>query len=110
MAADVGDDSNVDPSATSEPLEGRLRRQAAHLYGLVICGAGALLPGICDVAETVLECPARIGLAQGFREWPDELNDPAWTTAAGLAMYSARLRSQIDLVKASSGVLGRILR
>ena len=78
--------------------------------GLVITGAGALLPGICDVAERVLQCPARMGLAQGMKDWPEELNDPAWTTAAGLVMYSARLRSKVDVEKQSVGVLGRILR
>jgi len=88
----------------------RVGMQRAIASGLVIAGGGALLPGICDVAERILECPARIGLAQGFLEWPDELNDPAWTTAAGLAMYSARLRSQVDLVRQSAGMLGRILR
>jgi hypothetical protein len=51
-----------------------------------------------------------MGLAQGIKDWPEELNDPAWTTVAGLAMYSARLRSQVDVEKQSVGVLGRILR
>jgi cell division protein FtsA len=88
----------------------RAGMQRALSSGLVISGGGALLPGICDVAERVLDCPARIGLAQGFMDWPDELNDPAWTTAAGLAMYAARLRSQVDLERQSVGMLGRILR
>jgi cell division protein FtsA len=96
-----------------EMVRGELARfgmQRALSNGLVICGGGALLPGICDVAERVMECPARMGLAQGILDWPDELNDPAWTTVAGLAMYSARLRSQVDIEKQSVGVLGRILR
>lgn len=96
-----------------EMVRGELARvgmQRAITSGLVITGAGALLPGICDVAEKVLECPARMGLAQGFKDWPEELNDPAWTTVAGLAMYSARLRSQVDVEKQSVGMLGRILR
>jgi cell division protein FtsA len=88
----------------------RAGMQRALSSGLVISGGGALLPGICDVAERVLDCPARIGLAQGLLDWPDELNDPAWTTAAGLAMYAARLRSQVDLERQSVGMLGRILR
>lgn len=88
----------------------RAGMQRALSSGLVISGGGALLPGICDVAERVLDCPARIGLAQGFLDWPDELNDPAWTTAAGLSMYAARLRSQVDLERQSVGMLGRILR
>ncbi|HEY3823907.1 MAG TPA: cell division protein FtsA [Bryobacteraceae bacterium] len=88
----------------------RAGMQRAIASGLVIAGGGALLPGICDIAEKVLECPARIGLAQGFQDWPDELNDPAWTTTAGLSMYAARLRSQVDLERQSVGMLGRILR
>jgi len=88
---------------------------AASLYpamanGLVITGAGALLPGICDVAERELERPARIGLTQGYRDLPVELKDPAWTTAAGLSMYAARLRTQVDLERRITGLLGRILR
>jgi len=96
-----------------EMVRGELARvgmQRAIAGGLVISGGGALLPGICDVAERVIECPARMGLAQGIKDWPEELNDPAWTTVAGLAMYSARLRSQVDVEKQSVGVLGRILR
>jgi len=88
----------------------RVGMQNAIASGVVLSGGGALLPGICDIAERVLECPARLGLAQGFLDWPDELNDPAWTTAAGLSMYCARLRSQIDLERQSVGMLGRVLR
>ena len=88
---------------------------AAGLYpamanGLVITGAGALLPGICDIAERELDRPARIGLTQGYRDLPVELKDPAWTTAAGLSMYAARLRTQVDLERRVTGLLGRILR
>jgi cell division protein FtsA len=89
---------------------GRVGMQRAISSGVVLTGGAALLPGICDVAERVLECPTRIGLAQGFLGWPDELNDPAWTTAAGLSMYAARLRSQVDLERQSVGMLGRVLR
>ncbi len=88
----------------------RVGMQRAIASGVVVSGGGALLPGVCDVAERVLQCPARIGLSQGFLDWPEELNDPAWTTAAGLAMYGARLRSQVDLERQSVGMLGRLLR
>jgi cell division protein FtsA len=88
----------------------RVGMQRAIASGVVVAGGGALLPGICDIAERVLDCPARLGLAQGFLDWPDELNDPSWTTVAGLSMYCARLRSQVDLERQSVGLLGRILR
>lgn len=96
-----------------ETVRGELARvgmQRAIASGIVICGSGALLAGICDVAERVLDAPARLGLAQGILEWPDRLNTPEWTTTAGLAMYSARLRSMVDLERQSVGMLGRILR
>jgi len=88
----------------------RVGMQRAIANGLVIGGGGALLSGICDAAERVLDCPARIGLTQGVRDWPEELNEPAWTTAAGLSMYAARLRSQVDIERQSIGMIGRLLR
>jgi cell division protein FtsA len=88
----------------------RVGMQRAIANGLVIGGGGALLSGICDAAERVLDCPARIGLTQGVQDWPEELNDPAWTTAAGLSMYAARLRSQVDVERQSIGMIGRLLR
>ncbi|HEU5020928.1 MAG TPA: cell division protein FtsA, partial [Bryobacteraceae bacterium] len=60
--------------------------------------------------ERELDRPARIGLTQGYRDLPVELKDPAWTTAAGLSMYAARLRSQVDLERRQSGLLGKIFR
>ena len=78
--------------------------------GLVLSGGGAMLDGICDVAERILDCPARVGRPLGIEGWPEALDDPSWTTAAGLAMYSARLRTQVDLERQSVGFLGRILR
>ena len=88
----------------------RVGMQNAIASGIVLTGAGALLPGLCDVAERVLECPVRLGLAQGILDWPEEMNDPAWATVAGLSMYAARLRSKVDVEKQSVGLLGRILR
>ena len=62
------------------------------LSGVVLTGAGALLPGMCDIAQRVLNCQARNGLPVGIVDWPEEFDTPAWTTAAGLMMYAARLR------------------
>lgn len=88
----------------------RVGMQRAISSGIVLSGGGSFLGGMCDVAERVLDCPARIGLAQGYIDWPEELADPTWTTASGLAMYAARLRSQVDLERQAAGLLGRMLR
>jgi cell division protein FtsA len=64
----------------------------ALLEGVFLTGGGARLNGMLDMAERVLNCPAKFGLAAGIQDWPQNFQDPAWTTAAGLAMYSARLK------------------
>jgi hypothetical protein len=38
------------------------------------------------------------------------LNDPAWAAAAGLAMYSGRLKLQGESERQQIGLLGRMLR
>jgi cell division protein FtsA len=62
------------------------------LNGVLLTGGGSLLTGMCDLAERVLNCQAGNGLAKGIGDWPRELESPLWTTAAGLSMYSARLK------------------
>jgi cell division protein FtsA len=80
------------------------------MEGVVLCGGGSLLNGMCDMAERVLNCPARNGLATGIQDWPDELDTPIWTTAAGLAMYSARLKTRRDTRRKSPGLVSMVLR
>ena len=80
------------------------------LEGVVLCGGGALLPGMCDMAERVLNCQARNGLAVGMLDWPDALDNPAWTTVAGLAMYSARLKERRDVKRKAPGFMSLVLR
>ena len=80
------------------------------LEGAVLTGGGALLPGMCDVAERMLNCQARNGLATGIEDWPQELDTPVWTTAAGLAMYSGRLKLKRDWKRASAGLAGLVLK
>ena len=88
----------------------RVGMDRALIGGMCLTGGGALLPGMCDVAERILMCQTRFGLALGIQDWPEELNDPAWATVAGLAMYSAKLKMQAEQEKHSVGLLGRILQ
>jgi cell division protein FtsA len=82
-----------------------------NLYeGIVLTGGGSLLNGMCDVAERVLNCQAGNGLAKGIGDWPDELESPTWTTAAGLAMYSAKLKLQHPPQRRAGGILGLVMR
>ena len=69
----------------------RVGMERSLIGGVCLTGGGAKLPGLCDVAEEVLQCQTRFGLTRGIQDWPVELNDPAWCTAAGLAMYSGEI-------------------
>jgi cell division protein FtsA len=78
--------------------------------GIVLTGGGAFLNGMCDMAERVLNCQAGNGLAKGFGDWPEELNSPAWTTAAGLALYSAKLKLHQPPRRRLPGLIGWVAR
>ncbi len=87
----------------------RVGMDRALLGGVFLAGAGARLPDLCDVAERVLQCQARYGLAIGIKDWPDSINDPEWSVTAGLAMYSAKLKA-LERQRSDAGWLGKILR
>jgi len=82
----------------------------ALIGGVFLTGGGAKLPGLCDAAEEVLQCQTRFGLTEGIEDWPDELNDPEWCSAAGLAMYSAKLKDRFQHQEESAGWLAKILK
>src|SRR5580698_3325583 len=82
------------------------------LEGIVLSGGGALLNGMCDMAERVLNCQAGNALAteNDIGEWPEELKSPLWTTAAGLAMYSGKLKLHRPPRRRMGGLMGLVLR
>lgn len=88
----------------------KVNMEQALLEGIVLTGGGSLLNGMCDMAERVLNCQCRNGLPIGIIDWPDEINDGSWTTAAGLSMYSARLKIRKDTKKKAPGFMGFVLR
>jgi len=78
--------------------------------GVVLAGGGSMLNGMCDMAERVLNCQARNGLTIGIRDWPNELDTPEWTIAAGLSMYSARLKTRKETRRRAPGLMGMVMR
>ncbi|MEN6533705.1 MAG: cell division protein FtsA [Bryobacteraceae bacterium] len=88
----------------------RANMEQALTEGIVLSGGGARLTGMCDMAERVLNCQARNGLATGILDWPEELDTPAWTVAAGLMMYSARLKHRTESDRRGGGFLSRFFR
>jgi cell division protein FtsA len=103
--------------ARAEQLFGYVRAEIQRagmdrnlLEGVVLTGGGALLPGMWDMAERKLDCPACHGMAKGIGNWPEELNSAAWVTAAGLAMYSAKLKLHRPPQRRMGGLMGLITR
>ena len=103
--------------ARAEEVMDRIYAEILHtgmeqslLEGAVLTGGGSLLTGMCDVAERILNCQARNGLATGIENWPKELDNPVWTTAGGLAMYSGRLKMKRDWKRTPAGLAGAVSR
>ena len=86
----------------------RVGMERALMGGVFLTGSGAKLPDLCDIAEQELQCQTRFGLPFGIQHWPESMNDPEWSAAAGLAMYSAKLKVQAGQQR--DGWLGKILK
>jgi cell division protein FtsA len=58
--------------------------------GCVLTGGGARLPGLLDVAESLLRVPARIGSPVPLSRMPEELAQPECAALIGTLLYSHR--------------------
>lgn len=61
--------------------------------GCVMVGGGAQLPGMLDVAESLLRAPARIGSPVRLSRMPQELIDPTFAVVIGTLLYVQRTRN-----------------
>ncbi len=63
--------------------------------GIVLTGGGAKLSGIVELAKEKLKLPVSLGLPKGATESAiDKVNDPAYTTAVGLALWGSQSSSK----------------
>ena len=58
--------------------------------GCVLTGGGSKLPGLLEVAESLLRTPARIGSPVQLSRMPAELAAPEFATAIGMLLYTHR--------------------
>jgi cell division protein FtsA len=87
----------------------RVGMEKSLLGGVFLCGGGAKLAEILEIAAEELGCQSRYAIARDIDDWPASMDDPEWCTAAGLAMYSAKLKEQTERQRAAVGWLNRIL-
>lgn len=62
--------------------------------GLVICGGGAQTIGVLEQGKYVLGFPARVGNIEGLAGLIEEIDSPAFASAAGLILYGTTQGSQ----------------
>jgi len=57
--------------------------------GIVICGGGARMPGIKDLAERIFQAPASLGKAKSISGLKSALDQPEFATAIGLVKFGS---------------------
>src|ERR1044071_1258078 len=79
--------------------------------GVVLTGGGALLSGMTEIAEQVFDAPVRIGYPERdrFGGLIEDVQNPSWTAAAGLALVANRAQaSEIRIAMSRRGSTGRL--
>jgi cell division protein FtsA len=81
--------------------------------GYVLTGGAALLPGVAQLAEEILQAPVRIGSPRNLTGLQDIVNSPEFATAVGLVCFGSKSRSAGGKPvkgKAAKGALGRTVQ
>ncbi len=84
----------------------KINRSGLLPSGVVLTGAGAKLEGLLNLAKDKLKLPVFLGLPLGVENTAiDKVNDPAYTTALGLAIWGTQntaLKNKLRLPNFSS--------
>lgn len=78
-----------------EMLRDTLRQSGTFelcLAGIVLSGGGSRLPGLMDIAESVLRKPIRLSWPVPLAKMPTELAEPEFATTLGMVYYGHRAR------------------
>jgi cell division protein FtsA len=62
------------------------------IAGVVLSGGGSRLPGLLDIADSVLRKPVRLSWPVALAKMPVELVEPEFATVLGLVYYGHRAR------------------
>jgi cell division protein FtsA len=77
----------------------KIDRQGLLPAGVVLLGGGAKIPGLVDLAKEGLKLPAQVGFPLELEGVIDEVDDPAFTTAIGLILWSIDERIKTGRVR-----------
>ena len=62
--------------------------------GLILTGGTALMDGLQELTETMLQLRVQIGYPRGLQGLTDRVNHPMYATSIGLALYGESLRRE----------------
>lgn len=91
----------------------KINRDGKLPAGIVLTGGGSELPGLADYAKKHLRLPVQIGRPQELKSIIDQVDEPAFATVTGLALWGSRYSDSFGLgggIGANlSGFAGRLL-
>jgi len=58
--------------------------------GVILTGGGAMLPGVMELAEQILDMPVKPGLPVGVIDLPDNMKTPEYATVIGLVNFGLK--------------------
>ena len=95
----------------SEIRSAGYERQAGA--GVVLTGGGAMLKGLAELAEEILDLPVRIGISSGKFAAKDShvsaLEGPEFATVTGLVLYGERRRRRHDFHENSGSAFRKLV-
>src|SRR5437899_5813500 len=74
-------------------VQAELRRsgyESLVAAGIVLCGGGAKMEGVIELAEEVFHLPVRVGLPQHVTGLADVVSNPIHASGVGLLLYGSR--------------------
>jgi len=89
-----------------EMMRDTLRQSGMYevcIAGIVLTGGASRLPGIFDVAESVLRRPVRLSWPTPLAKMPSTLSEPEFATVLGMVNYGQRARVARGLQESGLG-------
>jgi len=77
--------------------------------GAVVTGGTALLEGVTEIAEPILNLPVRLGKPHGISGLVDVVNNPMYATGVGLVLFGARNRPESKFRIRDSNIFNRLI-
>lgn len=76
--------------------------------GLVLTGGGALLKGLAEKAQQILNMPVRVGKPQIVNEFKSSLENPIYATGYGLLLYIIKNQNESNIDQLTGPLITRI--